>query len=246
MYLTKTIKIKAESFGSVELNSEKSKGFKPLNLQIKVNSENDDNHSSYAEICNILVMGENQLASESGVMILDNRGNTFFFNKIRDVDFNYIYPSQGQGLIIELYNPHIYDIEVQILLSGESCPYDKNKSGIKYLFKYFEIDSKSIKKLPLKINSYDKLFSVENLQIISYDDSETDIHPIIKNIIINGESQFENIEDVNISTKFFDDMTPFKMRELPRHSKGTYITLENKENGKIKVYIALVGKLLQN
>lgn len=245
MYLTQSKIIKAESFSYIELLAEKSESFKPTHMQILVNNPNSNCLSSYVELCNCTVMGDPQFTNSDGILNIRSRGNSLVFKKMLSVDFSVFGTHVGQGLQLELYNPHYHELEVTVLLKANDLLGSRFVSDktIKYLFNHFQLKSSSIVKVPLNnITRSGATFKCSNLQINSFKcNSEEIVYPYIKNIFCNGESQFENIDDIKLNSIFFEKLRDFEMKEFPSHGKGTYITLENPYDYDVNCYMTLVG-----
>lgn len=249
MYLTKTQTIAPESLHYIELLSEKSESFRPTHIQILVNSLNNLNDfSSYVEICNISVMGDPQFINYDGVTNIRSRGNSLTFKKILPIDFSTFGASAGQGLSISVFNPHLKEVEVNILLKGNPGSSDnlgeRGELSRRYLFNHFKLDH-GINNIPLNniTRSGSGKFKCSELQLLSFKTNSNDsLNPIIRNIMVAGESQFENLEDIKLNSIFFEELREFEMKELHFHGKGTYITLENPYDYELNCYMTMVSK----
>lgn len=143
MYLIKTQTIPCATIGYIELLAEKSEAFRPTHLQILV-KEKFTNKTSFVQICNITVIGEPQLVNFDGVTLIRSRGNSLTFKKETLVNFGVFGASQGQGLTFQLLNPHQKEVEVTVIVRGESSSsdlYGQRKDPINYLFHRFQLKS---------------------------------------------------------------------------------------------------------
>lgn len=249
MYLATSKIIPSRRTSSIEILAEKSVAFCPNSLQIKVNNEKDNSSKSFLEICNVTIIGEPQLINFDGVTNTTNRGNSLVFDEELPINWNIFGASPGQGLNIEVFNPHYYDVRINILLKGEAdddnnllgTP-NKSEKSEKFLFNHFRLDPLISTKVPLNIeNRYGK-FQCTKFQLLCFkfgtDEYE---YPYIENIMINGEYQFENVDNINLNSVFFEKLKDFKMKPFTMFSRGTYLTLKNPCEHELDCYLTMVG-----
>lgn len=247
MYICKSKIINPHDSDFIEILSEKSPTFKPTHLQIHTNYKENNIYSSYVQLCNITVMGEPQLINFDGIANIRSRGNSLVFDRELPVNFSVFGSSPGQGLTIQIVNPHDIDVEVNLLLKGESSSEDLLGTHIgpsrRYLFNHFDLKASSTTKIPLNsVTRSGVKFKSNEFQLLCFK-SKTDewAYPYIDNIMINGESQFENIDEMNLNSIFFKELRSFEMKFFPSHGKGTFITLRNPYDHDLDCYITMIG-----
>lgn len=249
MYLVKTQIINAKCGGSIEVVSEKSKAFEPTHLQILVNEKysNNNYYLSFVEISNITIMGTPQLVNFDGATNSTVRGNSLVFSKEIPVGFGIFGAHNGQGLNIEVVNPHDKDVEVTVLIKGEPSEYDSIGYDVNpsrdFLFNHFQLKAASTNKILInnisRFSSGDS-FKFNKFQLICFRSNTLDFdYPYIKNLMVNGESQFENIEDVHLNSTLFKELRNLNLKEFISNNKGTYITLENPSDYELNCYMTL-------
>lgn len=245
-YICKSFKLKANCYASVELTS-LIKGFRPQKLIIKVT--NSMNIETFCEICNITVMGDPQLTNFNGVTDDSMRGNSILFENGLDVsNWSIFGASPGQGLVIDFGNPHVFDIKVEILLSGWETKSDYlgmfvNTNKNKILFAKVKCNANEITKVNI-LAGRRSAFKANYLQINHFN-TRQNIYGItdINNISVLNKQQFDYLDENNISTTHFEKMKQVSFDAFSEiKGKGLDISFDNKSEFEVVNYITLLGE----
>lgn len=246
-FINKSCIISELAYASIELLG--FKPFRPLNLTILVkNYENDQ--ESFCEINNMTVMGDPQLINFNGITDTSMRGNSVFFSKGFDISNRTVFGvSAGQGLLIDLSNPHKNKIKVEIILSG----WETNSEHLgqliftnpnKILFSKTKCNKNSITKQIIPAGRYSALKS-NYLQINSFNHNDKSVSNLeILDISVSKKSQIYSLEEDNsLTSSFFFELKPVNF-DIFGHSKSKelVITFKNTNDYDIENYITLLGE----
>lgn len=243
-YICKSFILSPNTNASAELIA-LIKAIRPCKLTIRV-TDIVQNIETFCEILNVSVMGDPQLSNFNGTTDKSMRGTSIFFENEQDVSEWSIFGAHfGQGLIIDVYNPHSTEIKVEILLKGWETKSSFVGTHIskniyyKFLFSRVECLANKITKVQilagrqgalkpkyLQINTFNKNIteiidiSVLKKQQIDYLDENNTLNP----------NHFITLKSIN-----FDIFGESK-------TKGLDITFKNNTSETIVHYISIIGQ----
>jgi len=242
-YICKSFELKPESTASVEILS-LIKAFRSSRVTIKT-TDLVSNRETFCEICNVTVLGEPQLVSFNGVTDASLRGSSLLFSDLDVSNWGIFGCSPGQGLIIDITNPHKSRIKIEILISGWETKssylcsriWTTNKNRIAFskitvvknsisVMKIFAGRSGAIKPNFWKIQS-DKSLKITNISVLK----KQQIHFINENSEISSDF-FSNLSKISIDSFGSCD------------SQGLEISFKNEYDYDVEVYVSILGEII--
>lgn len=242
-YICKSFDLKSKSTASVEILS-LIKTFRSSKITIKTTNL-VSNKETFCEICNITVLGEPQLVSFNGITDASLRGSSLLFSDLDVSNWGIFGCSPGQGLIIDICNPHEFQIKIEIFISGWETKssylcnriWTTNKNRIVFskitaaknsvsVMKVFSGRSGALKPNFWKIQS-DKLLKITNISVLK-------------------KQQIRFVNEISeISSNFFSNLSKINIDSFGScDSQGLGISFRNEYDYDIEVYVSILGEII--
>ncbi len=242
-YICKSAILKPNQIYNIELLSLYS-AFRPSKLTIRT-TEIESNIETFCEICNVTVMGEPQIISFNGVTDNSQRGNSLIFSNELDIsNWSLFGGSAGQGLILDISNPHEKEVRIEILITGWNAKssnlgekvYTNNN---KLLFSKIKCKPNNITKLKI-LAGRGSAFTPNFIQM---NHSEKGILEIIDISVLKRQQIDFLTENSSLSTNYFSKLRPVKFDIFgSSENRGLEITFKNNNSHDIVNYITLLGE----
>lgn len=242
-YICKSFNLKPNSIANVEILS-LIKAFRSSKITIKTTNL-VSNKETFCEICNITVLGEPQLVSFNGVTDASLRGSSLLFSDLDVSNWGIFGCSPGQGLIIDVCNPHESQIKIEIFISGWETKssylcnriWANNKNRIAFSKINAAKNSISVMKIfagrsgALKPNFW-KIQSDKSLKIT--------------NVSVLKKQQIRSVnENSEISSNFFSDLSKINIDSFGScDSQGLEISFKNEYDCDVEVYVGILGEII--
>lgn len=242
-YICKSLILEPNTKTTVEICSLFT-AFRPSTLKIKVINM-VDHSETFCEILNVSVMGDPQVCSFSGISDLSMRGNSLVFENERDVSEWAIFGSSfGQGLTIDIFNPHSAEIKIEMLLTGWET--NTNYIGMclpdyyanKFIFSRVECVKNKITTAHV-LAGRSGAFKPKYLQIISNNGKDLEI----VDITVLRKQQIDYLDESNsLSSNHFRNMKKVNFDVFGASNRqGLEIKFKNNNYYNVTNYITVVG-----
>jgi hypothetical protein len=243
-YICKSVILKSNQIVALEILSI-YKNLRPSKLTIKV-TEKNSNIESFCEICNVHVLGDPQLLNFNGVTNASLRGISLIFSNELDIsNWGIFGGSAGQGLILDVYNPHEKEIKIEILISGWTTKSEylgqrvTDTNDNRLLFSKINCSANAITKLKLFAGRAGA-FKINSLQMNCNENNNLEIVDI--SILKKQQIDYLN-EFSSLSTSYFSKFRPIKFDIFgSSEHKGLEISFKNNNSFDIVNYITLLGE----
>lgn len=242
-YICKSFDLKPKSTASVEILS-LIKAFRSSKITIKA-TDLLSNKETFCEICNVTVLGEPQLVSFNGVTDSSLRGSSLLFSDLDVSNWGIFGCSPGQGLIIDVCNPHESQIKIEILISGW-----ETKSS--YLCNRVWITNKNriaFSKINVAKNSISvmKIFAGRSGALKpNFWKIQSDKSLKITNILVLKKQQIRFVnENSEISSDLFSNLSKINIDSFGScDSQGLEISFKNEYDYDVEVYVSILGEII--
>lgn len=218
------------------------KAFKPFELQIQ--AKNKKGIVKDIEILNVTVMGTPQLINYDGCSVIENRGTSLVFNKLRSFDIQTFGSTNGLGVQFSISNPYNEQLDVTIAIVGTEDKIENIGRGYlllagRLLFTHAICNKKENKKVIVTAGRMENL-KISKLQIyvLDFDGNKIDINLI--DINHRKSSQFVNATNVRIPSSFFEEPKEINLENFGKtENQALIFEFENPTEKDVRIYITL-------